>query len=146
MPAIFFWNHIRRKNWIRWVQIFSMITVQVTLRLMITVPDWTETGVKRFGILLRIFWYKLKVCHVLSTYGHAHAKAQKWIFWSKFTENPSKFKILWNGFESPTNSAFQNKNSSIDEENPKILGIQPIYKSIFKFFSKPNMFTMDQFM
>ena len=80
-------------------------------------PD--ETGIKRCWILLRIFWYKWKVCRVLSTYGHAHAKGQKWIFRSKFPGYLSKFRLFWNDFESSTNSAIQNKNSSIVEENPQ---------------------------
>ena len=74
----------------------------------------------------------IKVCliaihKVLSTYGNAHAKAKKIIFWSKFPGNWSEFTIFSIDFESSTNLAFDNESSSIGVENRKILGIQPIY-------------------
>ena len=43
---------------------------------------------------------------------------------------------ILNDFESSQNSAIQNKNSSLGLENPKILGIQPIYGSLNDAFLK----------
>ena len=67
---------------------------------------------------------------VLSTYTIAHAKAEKWIFGSKFPGNRSTlvnsayFRMILKALQI---QLFKIKIHSSVEKNPKILGIQPIY-------------------
>ena len=61
-----------------------------------------EIGIKRCGILLRIFWCMWKVCRRMSTCPNAHAKVIKWIFELRFPGNWFEFIVIVNGFWSST--------------------------------------------
>ena len=88
-----------------------------------------EIGIKRCGILLRIFWYMWKVCRMMSTYSNAHANIINWIFDVRFPENLFGFGIILNDFWSSKIWAIQIKFAFAQFKNRKIPGIQPSYWS-----------------
>ena len=68
---------------------------------------WNIQGMKRCGILLRIFWFMLATCRGMPTYSNTHAKVKNWIFDVRLSGNRFEFGIIGNDFWSSTIWVFQ---------------------------------------